>query len=438
MAVVRYRRAAIVAAAILWSISGGLSLVPPAFAQTIISVSTDANGNFVEKDANGNTYTYGTGSFNAGQLVVTETTAGGTTQTATFTFTPAGGTLLSVTSEGFPGQGPVSCTYDFAAQQVVSGNCGPLFPNTSGVTSAAAAANAAGHGIVRDQTLMVTTIVSDRVRAISRDLARGLDAGAPNVPPQASYRGLSVGSADARWGVWGAAAGDFLRSNAALGYDGNSVVALAGVDYRVDRAWVFGIAAGYASTDLKLKSVTGKRSADGPVVGPYAALILGPNASVDGQFQYTSLSHRITAPVAGLSADFGGDRLTGAINLNGYADAGPYRFTGFTGYAYSWDGSNKSVFSLIPPFSDNNRYGVWKLGGEAGYVVGRLEAYVPLTFLYETTTPRDGVGRVALLVGAGLRYQLCDNIRAGLVATSTEFQSHTRNVTVGGNLRWSF
>ena len=81
---------------------------------------------------------------------------------------------------------------------------------------------------------------------------------------------------------------------------------------------------------------------------------------------------------------------------------------------------------------------MWKLGGEAGYVAGRLEAYVPLTFLYETTTPRDSVGRVALLVGAGLRYQLCDNIRAGLVATSTEFQSHTRNVTVGGNLRWSF
>ena len=96
------------------------------------------------------------------------------------------------------------------------------------------------------------------------------------------------------------------------------------------------------------------------------------------------------------------------------------------------------VFTLIPPFSDNNRYGVWKLGGEAGYVAGRLEAYVPLTFLYETTSPRDGVGRTALLVGAGLRYQLCDNIRAGLFATSTELQSHARNVTVGGSLRWTF
>jgi outer membrane autotransporter protein len=384
MAAGRYRRAAIVAAAFLWSVFGGVSLMTPAFAQTIISVTSDANGNFVEKDANGNTYTYGSGSFNTGQLVVTEITAGGTTQTATFTITPSGGTLLSITSDGFPGQGTISCTYDVAAQQVVSGNCGPLFPNTSGVTAAAAAANAAGQGIVRDQTLMVTTIVSDRVRAISRDLARGLDGGAPN----ASYRGLSVGSADARWGVWGAAAGDFLRSNAALGYNGNTVVALAGVDYMVDRAWIFGIAVGYASTDLTLKSVTGRRSADGPVVGPYASLILGPNASIDGQFQYTSLSHRITAPVAGLSADFSGDRLTGAINLNGYADAGPYRFTGFTGYAYSWDGTDKSVFSLIPPFSDNTRYGVWKLGGEAGYVAGRLEAYVP----FSTRQPRRATG----------------------------------------------
>jgi len=64
--------------------------------------------------------------------------------------------------------------------------------------------------------------------------------------------------------------------------------------------------------------------------------------------------------------------------------------------------------------------------------------YVPLTFLYETTTPRDGVGRAALLVGGGLRYHLSNNIRAGLVATSTELQSHTRNVTVGGNLPWTF
>ena len=433
----RHRLLAIVAAALLGSVSGS-GVAPPAIAQTIISVTSDGNSNLVEKDANGNTYTDGLGSFNSGQVVVAETTAGGTSQTATFTITPAGGTLLSITSDGFPGQGAVSCTYDFAAQRVVSGNCGPLFPDTSGVMPAAAAANAAGHGIVRNQTLAVTTIVSERVRAISRDMARGLDAGAVNAPPRASYRGLAVGSADARWSVWGAAVGGFLRSNAALGYDGNTVVALAGMDYLIDRSWVLGMAVGYARTDLNLKSITGKRNAEGPVAGPYASLILGPNASIDGQFQYTSLSQRIAAPVAGLGADFGGDRLTGAINLNGYADAGPYRFTGFTGYAYSWDGTNKSVFSLIPPFSDNNRYGVWKLGGEAGYVVDRLEAYVPLTFLYETTAPRDGVGRVALLIGAGLRYRLCDNIRAGLVATSTEFQSHTRNVTVGGNLRWSF
>ena len=56
MAAGQYRLAAIIGAVFVWSISGGVSLVPPAFAQTIISVTSNANGNFVEKDANGNTY----------------------------------------------------------------------------------------------------------------------------------------------------------------------------------------------------------------------------------------------------------------------------------------------------------------------------------------------------------------------------------------------
>jgi hypothetical protein len=105
----RYRLLAIVAAALLGSVSGS-GLATPATAQTIISVTTDGTGNFVEKDANGNTYAYGSGSFNSGQVVVAETTTGGTSQTATFTITPAGGTLLNITSDGFPGQGAVSCT----------------------------------------------------------------------------------------------------------------------------------------------------------------------------------------------------------------------------------------------------------------------------------------------------------------------------------------
>src|SRR6202047_3229199 len=139
----RYRLLSVVAAGLVGSVSGG-GLAAPAVAQTIISVTSDANGNLVEKDASGNTYTYGLSSFNSGQVVVAETTAGGTSQTATFTITPAGGTLLSITSDGFPGQGAVSCTYDLAAQRVVSGNCGPLFPNTSGVMPAAGAADRGG------------------------------------------------------------------------------------------------------------------------------------------------------------------------------------------------------------------------------------------------------------------------------------------------------
>ena len=61
----RYRLMAIVAAVLLGSVAGG-GMPAPATAQTIISVSNDGNGNLVEKDANGNTYSYGLGSFNSG------------------------------------------------------------------------------------------------------------------------------------------------------------------------------------------------------------------------------------------------------------------------------------------------------------------------------------------------------------------------------------
>jgi hypothetical protein len=287
----------------------------------------------------------------------------------------------------------------------------------------------------------VTTIVSDRVRAISRDIARGFAAGERGGQLGSSYRGLSAGSADARWGVWGDASGAFLRNDTAIGYDGTSVVAIAGVDYIPDRPWVVGLTAGYTHADLTLKSVTGTRQSDGALVGPYASYIISPNFSADAQVQYTGLSNRVSASASGLSASFGGDRVTGALNLNGYADDGPYKLTGFAGYAYTWEGSNKSVLSNIPPFSNNTRFGVLKWGGEAGYTVDttyQVEAYVPLTFLFETTTPRDGTSRFALQPGFGIRWLWLPDLKAGILFTSTEIKTHTRDMRIGANLRWIF
>jgi hypothetical protein len=64
--------------------------------------------------------------------------------------------------------------------------------------------------------------------------------------------------------------------------------------------------------------------------------------------------------------------------------------------------------------------------------------YVPLTFEYQTTKPEDSTGRLALIVGAGLRYQWSDQLKASILGTATEFQTHWRELKVEASLRWTF
>lgn len=314
---------------------------------------------------------------------------------------------------------------------------GTELAETAVVGAAAPSAQAAGFGAVRAQTLAVTNAISERIRAISRDLARGLGSAASR-PAEATYRGIAAGSPDSRWGVWGDASGSFLRDNASVGYNGPSVVALAGADYILAPDWIVGFSSGYTHANLALRSITGSRASNGAVVAPYASYILSPNLSLDGQFNYTRLSNNVMETGPGPSSAFGSNRLTGAVNLNGYFDTGPIKLTGFTGYTYSWEGSSKTVLSNVPPFSDNLHYGVFRVGGEAGYQFEQFEAYVPLTFEYETTRPQDGTSRAALVVGAGLRYQWGDQLKAGFLATTSQLKTHWQDVKLEANLRWTF
>ena len=342
-----------------------------------------------------------------------------------------------------------SCTFDTNTGKVTQSSSGAAqvcaslvtagFSGTSPIQTVSAADTIATQGAVRSQTLAVTTIISDRVRGMSRDIARSLVGVGSNNKPGASFRGMSAGSADFLWGAWGDASGSMLRNNTPIGYDGSSIVALTGLDYLYQKSILFGLSAGYTHSDLSLRSINGPRVADGGVIGPYASYIISPNASVDAQFQYTRLSNRVLAPLLGIGANFGGNRFTGAINLNGYYDIGSWKLTGFTGYSYSSEHSESSILSTIPPFTSTVRYGVFKAGGEVGYQYDpQLEIYAPVTLLYETTTPLDLTSRFGVQVGAGLRQQAGDNFKLGVLVTAMTVKSHTKDVRIGANMRWSF
>jgi hypothetical protein len=292
--------------------------------------------------------------------------------------------------------------------------------------------------------------VTDQLRTLARDLAEGSAASVETPPggtvilnnfssnPEPKYNGLSAGSDMTRWGFWANASGSYLRNdNSADAFNGPSVVALTGLDYIVDRQWIFGLAAGYTHADLALSPSSINREVDGAVVGPYAAYILNPNWSVAALVNWTSLSNNITAPLPFPAGSYHSNRVTAASNLNYFTNYDGYKLTGFGGYAYTWEGSNPNAI-LLSSLANNIRYGAIRIGGEAAYPVGAWEPHLPLRFEYETTTPNDGTSRAALVVGAGLRYRWSDSLTGGLLFETTELKAHTHDMLVSGHLRWSF
>ncbi len=307
-------------------------------------------------------------------------------------------------------------------------------PLEAGLIGTAPSAEAAQFGALRDQSEAVTDAIFDRIRDLSRALALGLPRSAS--APDSSRLAAAADPSDP--GAWIDASGSYLADTAAVGYHGSNVIALTGLDTVIDKRWVAGFSAGYTHDDLIFKSVASERTANGAVFGPYAAYIIAPHLSLNGLFNYTRLSNSILSVFPGPNGSFGSNRLIGAGELDFYADKGPFKLTGFGGYSYSWEGADNNLLSATPPFSNTLRYGVLKLGGEAGYQTGATELYLPLKFEYETTSPRDGTGRAALVVGAGVRYRWSAALKLGLVATTTQLKSHYEDVLIAGNLRVSF
>ena len=326
----------------------------------------------------------------------------------------------------------------------------PIYPTTCYVTDTPRSLLASIKQELRSQTNEVIDMITDRTRTLTRDLMEGALASAPTPPggtvildnfssnPTPKYNGLSAGSDTTRWGMWANGSGSFLRNDSAgNAFNGPSVVAMAGIDYILDRQWIFGLSAGYTHADLALSPSVINRKVDGAVVGPYAAYILSPNWSVDALFNWTSLSNDITAPLPFPAGSYHSNRWTGASNLNYFTTYNGFKLTGFGGYAYSWEGGRTNLI-LPSSLANNVRYGALRIGGEAAYPMGALEPYLPLRFEYETTTPNDGTSRAALVVGAGVRYRWSDLLTGGLLFESTELKTHTRDMVVSGHLRWSF
>lgn len=425
-----------------------------AYGQQIVSTSFDPGTEILTaRDSAGNVYTAnltGLPAFGTSTVPATFTPPGGPTQSALLTVTTIRRGVFAVVGTE-PTQLSLACNVDTLLEPATA-SC-TLDPSEGLVTNIARSLAASTAGEVRSQSSAVNYMITDRLHALARGLAASTFPGGEPTPPGGTvilpefsanpsplsvYGGASAGSPDTRVGMWGNASGSYLGNNTAIGYNGPSVVGLAGMDYILDRQWVVGFAAGYTHADLSLKPSTVSHQADGALVGPYASYIINSHMALDALFNYTSLSNTLSAPVPLPSGNYHSDRLTGTTDLNVFSNYGPFKLTGYGGYTYTWEGGNAgSVLGGIG-LANNIRYGAVRLGGEAAYDMGALEAYVPVMFEYETTRSIDESSRAALVPGIGLRYRWSDTLSGGLLFQTTEIKTHTQDYLIGAHLRWSF
>ena len=429
-----------------------------ASAQLIVSSTyNQETGNLTATDTAGNTYVLNlsTASLTSkGEVPGFFTPAGGTPLPTNFVIDPLGNGQFTI--NGIPAnQKLLSCSSSTTTTTIFIPPSGPsltftTYPTTCYLTDTPHALLASIKQELRSQSNEVIDMITDRMQTLARDLGEGTAASADTPPggtvilnnfssnPQPKYNGLSAGSDITRWGLWANASGSYIANNSqANDFNGTSAVALTGLDYIIDRQWIFGLAAGYTHADLTLSPSSINREVDGAVVGPYAAFIVSPNWSVDALVNWTSLSNNITAPLPFPAGSYHSNRVTAASNLNYFTTYDGFKLTGFGGYAYSWEGGHTSAI-LPSALANNVKYGAIRIGGEAAYPVGAWEPYIPLRFEYETTTPNDGSSRAALVVGAGLRYRWSDTLTGGLLFESTEFKTHVSDMLVSAHLRWSF
>jgi outer membrane autotransporter protein len=317
----------------------------------------------------------------------------------------------------------------------------PACPTVTVLSSATAAQleaiTATSVGIARNEVRQVEAAVTQRLRDISRDLARGLPPG--TTAGTATVAGLSAGSDPTKYAAWLDSSGSYLSNdNAIQGSQGRSWDVLSGVDAVLGENWVVGVTTGYNAAALSINAFGsgGNRRSSGFVIGPYASYVFNQNWSVDCNLNYTRLENTVVTPG---SAKFGGNRYTVGANANYYTDLGPVALTGYGGYTYAYEHNqifNDDQNSAFP--ASSIYYGAFKVGFEASWPIGKFEPYLPFTYEYETTTPRDGTGRNDVVVGLGLRYSIGDALKLGIVATTTQLKSHAQEDTIAANLRYSF
>jgi hypothetical protein len=346
---------------------------------------------------------------------------GTATETASF-FNFTGTEVVGGTSSA------INCTV--FTNGTFSGTCGVLFGGSVGAPVAVAGA---ANGSTRSQVETTVEILSNRIQAISRDVALGKSA----ANQFGNYSGISAGDAATNWGVWFDGSGSYLSNNSSIAaYEGYGTTGLGGVDYIYNNAWLLGWDAGYARTDVLIKALGGNRIANAAQTGPYVSYIFNKHVTADASIIYAHVFNTLSAGPQ--SSDFNSNRIATSINLNvfGTNEFG-FLFTGAIGWTYAYEAPSTTAPNTIGGVPTTIHYSAISVGGEIAHDFGNFEPYVPVKLSQETTETRDGTGQFGVESGVGLRYHWNDQLTIGAQATA-EIRNHSETALGSVNIRFVF
>ncbi len=264
--------------------------------------------------------------------------------------------------------------------------------------------------------------------------------------------GLAAGGSDDRVSVWGASAWRSLENDlGSIAHDGDYVTMVGGADYQMTDRLLGGVATSWEDIEVDTTYNRGSLNGDGFTVAPYVGFILNRyfTADVAGGYSFAGKSE-MTRSTGGtnIAGDMDWERWFLAGNVNGYYRVNRLALSGQVGLL--WAQEDQDEFTETDGTRNPSRdieFGQLHVGGQVGYVLGRVEPFVTGRFEHDFMRDKVAVGAGQLVpendrngfeVGGGVNFALSERVTGGIQGTTLFGRSDVEQTTVSGNLRIKF
>lgn len=262
--------------------------------------------------------------------------------------------------------------------------------------------------------------------------------------------GVAAGGMAKKAGMWVQGGYTTIDNGDAGGeFDGDVQNLVAGFDYKVNDKAVVGVAIAYENVDITTTFNTGTFKGKGYTVSPYAGLVLGNGAVIDGMIGMSKLNYDTTNTNRTITGSFDATRYMGAVNVSKAFRTKKLTLTPKAGIlqvrekqdAFTDSAGTASASSTI-------NLGRASLGGTVAVSAGKFTPYLRAMaeYDYKKGAAADlGNGRTAsndkfgINAAIGVNAQLNDKLTLNVEGTSAANMRDNLDIYgVTGRLRYNF